>query len=339
MNQMTNQFARLLLRRLGITPRPQVLRFLAAWGQAEGTSARYNPLGTTRDMPGATNFNSVGVKNYGSIGQGVEATARAITNGLYGNILTLMRAPGARAEAMATAVAASPWGTGKGVLRVLGSGPVRIPGGIAPVQDGPPGPMGAGAGGPATVAQLPVGQRLRLFHDIMQGSSGNVGAFTDIRAILSMLQTPGGVKVPTLGGKPSDIPGFTPGAMGAVSLSSTANLPGKPVKPYVLNFARRVAGIAGERLVIGTGTNHRELVSGTSRRSAHYYGNAVDIPATGNDLTKIGQAALVAAGIPIAKARKMRGGLYNIGHWQIIFNIDLAQGGNHYNHLHIGWRG
>jgi hypothetical protein len=37
------------------------------------------------------------------------------------------------------------------------------------------------------------------------------------------------------------------------------------------------------------------------------------------------------------EARKQRGGLFNIGGYQIIFNTN--EGGNHYNHLHVGIRG
>jgi peptidoglycan hydrolase CwlO-like protein len=47
---------------------------MVAWESAEGTMASWNPLATTYDMPGATLFNSVGVKNYRSLAQGVQAT-------------------------------------------------------------------------------------------------------------------------------------------------------------------------------------------------------------------------------------------------------------------------
>lgn len=57
------------------------LDFMVAWARAEGTSAAFNPLATTRDAPGATSFNSVGVKNYTSFEQGVGATADTISSG------------------------------------------------------------------------------------------------------------------------------------------------------------------------------------------------------------------------------------------------------------------
>jgi len=130
-----------------------------------------------------------------------------------------------------------------------------------------------------------------------------------------------------------------PGVRGRYTVASTANRPGHPINPIVLDFVSRVAGVLGESLAIGTGTNHRQFVSNTHRESAHWAGNAVDIPAYGKQLIRYGQAALIAVGMNPAQARKQTGGLFNIGHWQIIFNTYLQQGGNHYNHMHIGWRG
>lgn len=78
-------------------------------------------------MGGASNYNGVGVKNYGSAQQGTHATVTTLTNGHYGNIVGLLRSGKATPQQLATAVSHSPWGTGSGVLRVLGSGPVRVP--------------------------------------------------------------------------------------------------------------------------------------------------------------------------------------------------------------------
>ena len=73
------------------------------------------------------------------------------------------------------------------------------------------------------------------------------------------------------------------------------------------------------------------------RRSAHADGNAADIPSTGDALIRRGRAALVAAGMPPAQAAKAKGGLYNIGGYQIIFATN--EGGNHFDHVHVGLRG
>lgn len=134
-----------------------------------------------------------------------------------------------------------------------------------------------------------------------------------------------------------------PFVSGQVRVSESANRAGAPLNPSVTSFVAQVAGVAGVPLTITTGTNHNEYVIHTNRVSDHWDGNAADIlyghgspghpdPA----LTKLGQDALIAAGMPPAEARKQTGGLFNIGNKQIIFNS--MEGGNHYNHLHVGVR-
>ena len=108
------------LARLGMPVTAENVKLMVAWQQAEGTRAQYNPLATTQNMAGATRFNSVGVKNFASYDDGITANIRAITNGRYENVLAALRR-GDSAIATAQAIAASPWGTGEGVLRVLRS--------------------------------------------------------------------------------------------------------------------------------------------------------------------------------------------------------------------------
>jgi TolB-like protein len=93
---------------------------MQAWIKSEGTRAQFNPLATTRKAEGATNFNSVGVKNFVSYEQGVDTTIGAITNGLYDDVITALRR-GDDAYAVADAIAASRWGTGGLVRKVLDS--------------------------------------------------------------------------------------------------------------------------------------------------------------------------------------------------------------------------
>lgn len=75
-------FAKALLRKLKITPNDQNVAAIAAWQMREDTKAKFNPLATTYDMPGDadTDFNSVGVKEYATMMQGVDATARTLQN-------------------------------------------------------------------------------------------------------------------------------------------------------------------------------------------------------------------------------------------------------------------
>ena len=48
------------------------------------TSASFNPLATTQSgFAGETRFNSVGVKNYATYQDGIDANVHALTNGRY----------------------------------------------------------------------------------------------------------------------------------------------------------------------------------------------------------------------------------------------------------------
>ena len=108
-------WAQALLKSLGMPMTADNVAAVVAWEMAEGghwyNTAYYNPLNTTQSMPGATIFNSVGVKAYKSWKQGMDATVITLHNGYYGGILDALRR-GNDAQAVADAVAASPWGTG-----------------------------------------------------------------------------------------------------------------------------------------------------------------------------------------------------------------------------------
>jgi hypothetical protein len=86
---------------------------LAAWMAGEGTQARWNPLATTEPWPGATLFNSAGVKNYPTRADGIEATLQTLRNGDYPHLLAALHF-GASAPATVVSVAVSPWGTWAG---------------------------------------------------------------------------------------------------------------------------------------------------------------------------------------------------------------------------------
>ena len=111
--QLTWAQALLVAMRLPVTA--DNVAAITAWEMAEGghwyNTAYYNPLNTTQDMPGATVFNSVGVKAYTSWKQGLEATVKTMKNGYYGSIIEALKR-GNDSAAVAQAVGASPWGTG-----------------------------------------------------------------------------------------------------------------------------------------------------------------------------------------------------------------------------------
>jgi peptidoglycan hydrolase CwlO-like protein len=108
-------WAQALIKSLGMPMTADNVAAVVAWEMAEGghwyNTAYYNPLNTTQSMPGATVFNSVGVKAYTSWAQGLKATVITMHNGYYGGILEALSG-GNDAQAVADAVAASPWGTG-----------------------------------------------------------------------------------------------------------------------------------------------------------------------------------------------------------------------------------
>lgn len=62
------------------------LRFLNAWAAAEGGTARWNPLNTTFPLPGATDYNNNGVKNYTRPTWGVCATVLTLTGPASGTL-------------------------------------------------------------------------------------------------------------------------------------------------------------------------------------------------------------------------------------------------------------
>ena len=87
---------------------------ITAWEGAEGgnwaNAARFSPLDTTQREPGSWAMNGAGVQAYTSWAEGFRATLTTLANGSYGAILAALAA-GDSAQAVADAVAASPWGT------------------------------------------------------------------------------------------------------------------------------------------------------------------------------------------------------------------------------------
>jgi hypothetical protein len=112
-----DEFYKKVLGCLGAKPTKGNMSFMYAWRQAEGATAKFNPFNTTKKMPGATRFNSVGVKNYGSMEDGVRATCDTLKLGYYTDIVNgLKNDVGlyklSRMESLKT------WGTGKLLAKV-----------------------------------------------------------------------------------------------------------------------------------------------------------------------------------------------------------------------------
>lgn len=100
------------LGRLGAPACGENLMIVVTWETAESTSAAFNPLATTRDMPGASDMNTVGVKHYVSLRQGLDASRDTLLLGAdsygYGAIVQNLRRC-ASAEVTARAINASAW--------------------------------------------------------------------------------------------------------------------------------------------------------------------------------------------------------------------------------------
>jgi len=105
-------WADMLLRILGAPGCRDNRVLVVAWQVQEFTQASWNPLATTHRMEGSTDFNSVGVQNYASLEQGLQATKETIDHGWdvygYGAIVRSLRAC-APSLATAHAIAASSW--------------------------------------------------------------------------------------------------------------------------------------------------------------------------------------------------------------------------------------
>jgi hypothetical protein len=118
------KWAEQLLGMIGAPVNKNTLSLIRAWAAAENTKAAFNPLATTLPMQGASNFNSVGVKNYTTWQQGLSATAKTLLNTpSEGPILQALRG-NLPAEDIARIIGLSPWGTsGSNIASLLGKAP------------------------------------------------------------------------------------------------------------------------------------------------------------------------------------------------------------------------
>lgn len=91
MGIVSNTFYVDLLQKIGAPPTTNNIDILKKWQNHEGGNATYNPLNTTRTKADSTNYNSVGVKNYGSFDVGTDATAETLLLRYYKPILNAFR--------------------------------------------------------------------------------------------------------------------------------------------------------------------------------------------------------------------------------------------------------
>lgn len=100
-------------------PSAEIIALLVAWQGAENTTATFNPIATSQDMPGATIFNGDGVKNYASYQDGIDATARTLTYSYAGYADMLAGIQQNDAQRAFSGLYASPWGTNADNVQAL----------------------------------------------------------------------------------------------------------------------------------------------------------------------------------------------------------------------------
>lgn len=348
-----------LLRRLGMPVTARNVQFLTAWQAHEGGSAANNPLNTTQGWKGASDYNSVGVKNYGNPNIGLLATAKTLRNGYYPGILSALKS-GNPTWNPVLGKNLSTWGTGSSWMGGYRNTPV--PPGAPSGPTGLTGPTPRRSN-PAQMQFVPAGPRTITRHEFdplayssqlsqsMLGGQmpdwGNMlsGSYKDVTETIPAAPGAGHFKnvgppphsnasPPSVGVEAAATPMLPKGWKKLVVAGGGMDRAGVRTNPQVFQTVARIASIYGRPLTIGTGSNHREYVAGSNRRSDHWFGEAADIPMTGAALTKLGQDALIMAGMPVAQARKQTGGVFNVGGYNILFNTHV--GGNHFNHLHVG---
>lgn len=90
----TQGFAKALLERLNAPVNSNTMALMMAWFQAEGTTAKWNPMATTLNYGGSRSMpnSSVGVQEYKDMATGVAATARTLQDPRYKTIVRLLQA-------------------------------------------------------------------------------------------------------------------------------------------------------------------------------------------------------------------------------------------------------
>lgn len=145
--------------------------------------------------------------------------------------------------------------------------------------------------------------------------------------------TPQGTVADPRGGSVGSLTPQSGGGGGGVSFTAGVTKPNQ----HVIAFVARVAAVYGAPLNINSGFRPGSRVKDTGAPSQHGTGDAADIgPYYGAQLTAIGQAALIAAGMPEALAYKQTSFVDTVNGVNILFNTNV--GGNHFNHVHVGLR-
>lgn len=253
-----------ILLGVGAPLTPSNLSYVNAWQQAEGGRATNNPFNTTQPLGNASSYNSVGVRNYPTPQAGIQATIDTLKNGRYGNIIAALR-QGNDPMAAANALAASPWGTGSLVQKILGGG-----GAVSAAQV--PSASTAMPSMPKAVPQA--GLTLPGLTNALVGSLGkSPGAQLSavMQSALAVPELPGtetsppSLRLPSTAPPPSFAPGsFKPGSPVPTRMLSsigaehpTAGLDGYPAFDYMARAGTPVVAPVGGKIVRFSGHDPR----------------------------------------------------------------------------------
>lgn len=178
-----------VLHGIGAPLTPGNVRFMDAWGRAEGGGGyggtgegAYNWLNTRR---GAGNNWS-----QPDFATGVKNTIGALQDGYYNNIVSALKSGRATPVQMATMVAQSPWGTHDGVLRVLGAGNTSPPKAVQGFSGKTAGqslgvaPNHSAASSSATVA--PFTPSAAVMASLFQGFQNTLSGHPDMSGLLAL---------------------------------------------------------------------------------------------------------------------------------------------------------
>ena len=112
-----DEFYKRVLQCIGAKPTKGNMSFMYAWRQSEGGKATFNPLNTTKNMPGSTIYNNHNVKNYQSMEDGVRATCETLKLGYYSDIVNGLKNDVGLYE-LSRMEGLKKWGTGKLLAKV-----------------------------------------------------------------------------------------------------------------------------------------------------------------------------------------------------------------------------
>lgn len=85
------QYALAVLRQGGYATGTGQLEALVCGMASEDSAAAWNPLDTEEPAPGATDYNTAGVRNYPTLEVGVDAVLRTLSLGVYNPLRALLR--------------------------------------------------------------------------------------------------------------------------------------------------------------------------------------------------------------------------------------------------------